>query len=369
MRLARIALRQIRMPLVRPFETSFGRTDERRIVLVEVEDSDGATGWGEVTCGERPFYNEEWVDSAWLILRDFAAPRILGRECALIAEVGATLAAVRGHRMALGGLEAACWELEARREAKPLWQLVGGQRREIASGVSIGIQSTVEDLLERIESDLASGYQRVKIKIKPGWDVEVLKAVRDRFPTVPLMADANSAYSLADREHLKALDDFGLTMIEQPLGHDELIDHAELQRGLRTPICLDECIRTAHHAEQAIRIGACRIVNIKLGRVGGFAEALRVHDACQAAGVPVWCGGMLESGIGRAHNIALATLENFRLPGDVSASERYWSRDIVNPPIEATERGTIEVSDEPGMGYALDLERIDALTERQEDLF
>lgn len=369
MRLARIALRQIRMPLVRPFETSFGRTDERRIVLVEVEDSDGATGWGEVTCGERPFYNEEWVDSAWLILRDFAVPRILGRECAPIAEVGATLAAVRGHRMALGGLEAACWELEARRKGLPLWQLVGGQRREIASGVSIGIQNTVEELLERIETDLASGYQRVKLKIKPGWDIEVLEAVRNRFPAVPLMADANSAYSLADREHLKALDDFGLTMIEQPLGHDELIDHAELQRGLRTPICLDECIRTAHHAEQAIRIGACRIVNIKLGRVGGFAEAVRVHDACQAAGVPVWCGGMLESGIGRAHNIALATLENFRLPGDVSASERYWNRDIVDPPIEATERGTIEVSEEPGLGYALDLERVDALTERQDDLF
>ncbi len=368
MRLARIQLRQIRMPLVHPFETSFGRTDERRIVLVEVEDEDGAIGWGEVTCGERPFYNEEWVDSAWLILRSFAAPRVLGREVGSAAEIAGRTSAVRGHRMALGGLEAACWELEARKAGRPLWRHLGGERLEIPAGVSIGIQESLPQLIERIETDLAAGYRRVKVKIKPGWDVGVVAAVRERFPQVPLMADANSAYSLADLERLKALDAFGLMMLEQPLGHDELIDHAELQRSMRTPVCLDECIRTAHHAEQAIRIGACRIVNIKLGRVGGFAEARRVHDVCRAAGVPVWCGGMLESGIGRAHNIALATLANFSLPGDVSASNRYWKQDIIAPAVEATQEGTIRVRDEPGLGYELDLERIEALTERREAL-
>lgn len=368
MRLVRIQLRQIRMPLVHPFETSFGRTDERRIVLVEVEDEDGAIGWGEVTCGERPFYNEEWVESAWLILRSFAAPCVLGSEVGSAAEVAGKTSAVRGHRMALGGLEAACWELEARKAGRPLWRHLGGERLEIPAGVSIGIQERLPQLIERIETDLAAGYRRVKIKIKPGWDVGIVAAVRERFPQVPLMADANSAYSLADLERLKALDAFGLMMLEQPLGHDELIDHAELQRSMRTPICLDECIRTAHHAEQAIRIGACRIVNIKLGRVGGFAEARRVHDVCRAAGVPVWCGGMLESGIGRAHNIALATLANFSLPGDVSASNRYWQQDIIAPAVEATREGTIRVRDEPGLGYELDLERIEALTERREVL-
>ena len=361
-------MRQIRMPLVHPFETSFGRTEERRIVLVEVEDADGAVGWGEVTCGERPFYNEEWVDAAWLILSDFAAPRLLGREIASAAEVGGMLAAIRGHRMARGGLEAACWELEARKAGHPLWRHVGGVRRKIACGVSIGIQDTLETLLERIEVELASGYQRIKIKIKPGWDVGIVQAVRKRFPAIRLMADANSAYTLQDVDRLRALDEFDLMMLEQPLAYDELLDHAALQQDLRTPICLDECIRTAHHAEQAIRIGACRIVNIKLGRVGGFAEALRVHDVCRAAGVPVWCGGMLESGIGRAHNIALSTLENFSLPGDVSASRRYWVRDIVDPAVEVTPQGTIEVGNEPGLGYGLDFERIEALSERRADL-
>ena len=364
MRIARIQLRQIRMPLVRPFETSFGRTYERRILLVEVQDADGATGWGEVTCGERPYYNEEWVDSAWLVLREFAAPLVLGRDVSSAAEIGELTAAVRGHRMALGGLEAACWELEASTLHRPLWRHIGGVRRAIPCGVSIGIQGTVDELLQLIEAELEAGYQRIKIKIKPGWDVDVVRKVRERFPNIHLMADANSAYNLRDADHLGALDEFGLMMLEQPLGHDDMIDHAELQRSIRTPICLDECIRSAHHAEQAIRLGACRIINIKLGRVGGFAEARQVHDVCLAAGVPVWCGGMLESGIGRAHNIALATLENFRLPGDVSASKRYWHRDVIDPPVTVTSSGTIPASDSPGRGYRLDLERIEAITER-----
>jgi O-succinylbenzoate synthase len=252
---------------------------------------------------------------------------------------------------------------------KPLYQHIGGgTRRQIPCGVSIGIQNSVPQLLDKIETELAAGYQRIKMKIKPGWDVEVVCEVRKRFPNILLMADANSAYTLADAALLKALDEFNLMMIEQPLAHDEIIDHAKLQAQLKTPICLDECIRSAHQAQQAIDMDAGRIINIKLGRVGGFAEAKRVHDVAQAAGTPVWCGGMLESGVGRAHNIALATLPNFTLPGDVSASKRYWSRDIIQPPVEVTTNGTIAVSDEPGFGYELDRDFMDSLTVRQESI-
>jgi len=368
MKLERITLRQIRMPLVHFFETSFGRTTERHIILVEAQ-GEGASGWGEVTAGESPFYNEEWTGSAWMILRDYAAPRVLGRELESAADVFRLTAHIRGHNMARGGLETAVWDLAARLDGVPLWKKIGGgARREIPCGVSIGIQDTVEQLLEKIERELAAGYQRIKIKIKPGWDVNVVRRVRERFPGIKLMADANSAYTLADADHLRQLDDFYLMMIEQPLSHDDIIDHAELQRKLQTPICLDECIRTAHHAEQAIRLGACGIINIKLGRVAGFREAKRVHDVAQAAGIPVWCGGMLEAGVGRAHNVALATLPNFVLPGDVSASQRYWKRDIIHPAVETTPQGTIAIRDEPGFGYALDHDYIRAITVREESI-
>ncbi|MFN3322936.1 MAG: o-succinylbenzoate synthase [Bryobacteraceae bacterium] len=368
MRIERIHLRQIRMPLVHFFTTSFGRTDERQILLVEAV-ADGVSGWGEVTCGEHPFYNEEWTESAWLLLRHYIAPAVAGKELRSAADVAPLTSRIRGHLMARGGMEAAAWDLEARLCGKPLWeQIGGGARREIACGVSIGIQDSIPDLLRKIETELDAGYQRIKIKIAPGWDVDVVREVRKRFPSIKLMADANSAYTLADIEHLRKLDEFYLMMIEQPLAHDEIIDHAQLQAKLDTPICLDECIRSAHHAEQAIRLNACRIINIKLGRVGGHAEARRVHDVCAAAGVPVWCGGMLEAGIGRAHNIALSTLPNFVLPGDVSASKRYWSRDIIQPPVEVSERGTIAVSPEPGFGYALDMEFLDSITVRRETI-
>jgi len=371
-RLDRITLREIRMPLVHFFETSFDRISARRIVLVEVS-SGGLAGWGEVTAGENPFYNEEWTESAWLILRDFVAPRVLRHNFENAAQVGARSAHIRGHLMARGGLEAAVWDLEARMLGKPLYQHIaqgvpGAARCEIPCGVSIGIQDSVPQLFEKIETELAAGYRRIKMKIKPGWDVEVVRQVRERFPDILLMADANSAYTLADAARLKCLDEFNLMMIEQPLAHDEIVDHAKLQAQLRTPICLDECIRSAHHAEQAIALDAGRIINIKLGRVGGFAEARRVHDVAQAAGIPVWCGGMLESGIGRAHNIALATLPNFTLPGDVSASKRYWARDIIQPPVEVTPQGTIAVRDEPGFGYELDREFLDSITLRQESV-
>src|SRR5579871_5897372 len=368
MKLERIVLHQIRMPLVHFFETSFSRTYSRDIILVEVT-SEGVTGWGEVTAGENPFYNEEWTDSAWLILRDYVAPRVLNHEFASAADVDGRTSHIRGHNMARAGLEVAVWDLEARMKGQPLYRHIGGgARREIPCGVSIGIQNSVPELLRKIETELAAGYQRIKMKIKPGWDIGVIREVRREFPTIRLMADANSAYTLADAGRLKCLDEFGLMMIEQPLAHDEIIDHAALQTQLQTPICLDECIRTAHHAGQAIRMRACGIINIKLGRVGGFTEAKRVHDAAQAAGIPVWCGGMLEAGVGRAHNVALATLPNFVLPGDVSASKRYWQRDITHPAVEVTPQGTIAIRDDPGFGYALDHDYIRHLTVREEVL-
>lgn len=364
MKIERIVLRQLRMELVHPFETSFGRTTGRNVLLVEVV-SDGVSGWGEATAPEHPFYNEEWTDSAWLILRDYVAPALVGRSVAA-GDAGELTRHIRGHRMARGGAEAALWDLEARLAGRPLYRHLGGERVEIACGVSIGIQESVAALLAKIETELAAGYHRVKIKIKPGWDADVVREVRRHFPQIKLMADANSAYTLADAEHLRRLDDYYLMMIEQPLAHDDIVDHAALQARLATPICLDESIRSARHAEQAIRLGACRILNIKLGRVGGFAEARRIHDVAQAAGVPVWCGGMLEAGVGRAHNIALSTLPNFVLPGDVTASRRYWARDIIVPPVEVTPRGTILVREEPGFGYALDRDYIDSITVRRE---
>jgi O-succinylbenzoate synthase len=350
------------------FETSFTRTYERDIILVEAISGE-VSGWGEVTAGENPFYNEEWTGSVWPLMIDYIGPRILQHEFASADEVGARTAHIRGHKMARGGVETAIWDLQARLNGQPLYQAIGGgARREIACGVSIGIQDSVDILLDKIQTELDAGYQRIKMKIKPGWDVDVIRQVRERFPSIKLMADANSAYTLADTDRLKHLDDFYLMMIEQPLEHDDIIDHARLQAQLETPICLDECIRTVHQAEQAIAMKACRIINIKLGRVGGFQEAKRMHDVCQDAGIPVWCGGMLESGIGRAHNIALSTLPNFILPGDVSASKRYWKRDIIAPPVEVSAAGTITVSESEGFGYAIDTEYLDSLIVRKEML-
>ncbi|MBM3787019.1 MAG: o-succinylbenzoate synthase, partial [Acidobacteria bacterium] len=350
------------------FETSFGRTYERHMVLVEVV-SGGVSGWGEVTAGENPFYNEEWTESAWRIVRDYVAPKLLGKTLSSASEAAQHAAHIRGHRMARGGVEVAVWDLEAKQKNIPLWQLIGGGARpEIPSGVSLGIQDSVDDLLAVIEKELADGYQRIKMKIKPGRDVEDIREVRKRFPQIKLMADANSAYTLKDIDRLKALDEFYLMMIEQPLAHDDIIDHAELQKHLQTPICLDECIRSAHHAAQAIRLNACGIINIKLGRVGGFTEAKKVHDVCQAAGIPVWCGGMLESGIGRAHNVALATLPNFTIPGDVSASKRYWKRELLTEEIVATPNGTIQTNNRPGFGYDIDMDFLKSITVREETI-
>jgi O-succinylbenzoate synthase len=367
-RIERLRLRQIRMPLVHFFETSFGRTLERQIVLVEVI-CQGVSGFGEVTAGENPFYNEEWTESAWRIVRDYAGPPVVGRPLENAGDIAPLIRHIRGHNMAKGGVEAAVWDLQARLNGRPLYQEIGGgARTEIPCGVSIGIQNTLPELLQKIETEAAAGYQRIKIKIKPGWDVDVVRQVRSAFPNIRLMVDANSAYRLEDAEHLRKLDEFHLMMIEQPLDHDEIFDHAQLQAALATPICLDECLRSAHQTEQAIRMRACRIINIKLGRVGGFREAKMLHDVAKAHAVPVWCGGMLESGIGRAHNIALATLENFVLPGDVSASRRYWKRDVIAPCVEVTTRGTIAVREEPGFGYAIDHDFLRSVTVREEEV-
>ena len=361
-----IELREIRLPLIHFFETSFGRTTERRIVLVSVRDSDGAEGWGECTAGEGPFYSDEWTETAWDTLREFLAPMVAGKDIENSAQVFSVMKAVRGHRMAKAAIENACWDLEAKKAGTPLWKYLGGLQQEIACGVSIGIQDTPEILLEKIEKEVKAGYQRIKIKIKPGWDAGIVERVRKRFPDIRLMGDANSAYTLADVPLFKELDRFQLMMIEQPLAHDDIFDHAKLQREIETPVCLDESIHSAEDAAHAIDLKSCRIINLKLGRVGGHSEAKRVEEIARENGIPVWCGGMLESGIGRAHNIAMATLAGFTLPGDVSASARYWAEDIIEPPVTVSPRGTISAPDKPGIGYKVNNARVAELSIRKE---
>jgi O-succinylbenzoate synthase len=363
-----IELREIRLPLIHFFETSFGRTTERRIILARVIDRDGAEGWGECTAGEGPFYSEEWTETAWATLANFLAPMVVGQQIENAAAAYDLMQRVRGHRMAKAAIETACWDLEAKRAGSPLWQYLGGEQTEIPCGVSIGIQNSPDALLEKIDRELAAGYQRIKIKIKPGWDLDIVRRVRARFPDIRLMCDANSAYTLSDVPLFQALDEFNLMMIEQPLAYTDMFDHAELQKQIKTPICLDESVRTPEDAKHAIELEACRIVNVKLGRVSGHAQAKRVESTARARNIPVWCGGMLESGVGRAHNIAMATLAGFTLPGDVSASARYWNQDIIEPSVTITSQGTIAAPDKPGIGFEINRARIDHLTVRSEQI-
>jgi O-succinylbenzoate synthase len=365
MKIETITLREIRMPLVHFFETSFGRVDSRRILLLTA-DCDGVEGWGECVAAEDPFYSSEWIETAWSTIKEYLAPAILGRPLAAAHEVAGLMAKVRGHRMAKAAIENAAWDAEARQKLQPLWKLLGGTTREIECGVSIGIQDSIEQLLDKIEVELAAGYRRIKVKVKPGWDINVLERIRSRWPGIVLSCDANSAYRIDEVEHLRKFDRFNLLMIEQPLWNDDIYYHARLQRQLKTAICLDESIRHARDAAAAVETGACRIVNVKVGRVGGFSEARKVHDVCQDNNVPVWCGGMLETGVGRSHNIALSTMQNFRLPGDVSASKRYWAEDIIEPEVEVSPQGTITVSDEPGTGYRIREDLIEKLAVRKE---
>jgi o-succinylbenzoate synthase len=355
------------MKLIAPFETSTERLLERRIILVEV-DADGAIGWGECVAGEQPYYSPETTDTAWIVTRDFLWPLIKGKEFGAAADVWGLMEKVRGHNMAKGGVEAAIWDAEARQKGVPLAKLIGGTREEIASGVSIGIKESLDELASAVRKELAAGYQRIKIKIKPGKELPQVKRLRDEFQGIKLMVDANSAYTMENAALLKQLDGFYLMMIEQPLGWDDLFAHVELQKMLNTPICLDECIHTEEQARAAIQLGACKIINIKLGRVGGFTVARRIHDLCQKNSMPVWCGGMLESGIGRAHNIALSSLRNFTLPGDVTASARYWTEDIIEPEVTVSAKGTIRLPTAPGIGYEPRLELIEKLTVRRERL-
>ena len=365
MNIEAITLRELKMPLVHFFETSFGRTYTRRVLLVTLH-CDGLEGWGECVAGEAPYYSEEYIDGAWDVIVRHLAPMLLGKRISSGREVPALLARVHEHPMAKAALENAAWDAEAQAKGLPLWKLLGGTRREIACGVSIGIQNSHEELLQKIETELAAGYQRIKVKVKPGWDVEVLEKIRARWPEILLSCDANSAYALADEEHLKSFDRFKLLMIEQPLWSDDFYFHARLQKQLQTALCLDEAIRTARDAEAALELASCRIINIKVGRVSGFSEAIAVHDVAQRFGIPVWCGGMLESGIGRSHNVALSTLPNFTLPGDVSASKRYWKEDIIEPEVEVSRRGTIAITDKPGRGYEVRMDLIQELTVRDE---
>lgn len=360
-----VELREIRLPLIHFFETSFGRTTERRILLVKVTSADGAEGWGECTAGEGPFYCDEWTETAWQTIETFLAPMVVGQEITNAAQAWELMSAVRGHRMAKAAIETAGWDLEAKRADTPLWKHLGGARAEIASGVSIGIQESFEALVKKIEVELRAGYQRIKIKIKPGWDLEIVKKLRERFPSMPLMVDANSAYSLADVDLFRQMDQYQLMMIEQPLAHNDMFDHAELQKQIETPICLDESIHSSEDARHALQLGGARIINVKLGRVGGHAQAKKVESVCRERNIPVWCGGMLESGIGRAHNIAMATLAGFSLPGDVSASARYWKEDIIEPAVIVSSTGTIVAPEKPGIGFDIKLPLIETITTRK----
>ncbi len=365
MHIEQIELRCLRLPLRRHFETSFGRMVCRDTIVVRAW-ADGAEGWGESAVEDGPWYSPETVETAWHVQRDFLVPLLLGRRLDSAADAFALMAGVRGHNMAKTGLEEALWDIEARRKGVSLARLLGGGRPRIPSGVSVGIQDTLAELLAQVEDYLAQGYGRIKVKIKPGWDLEVVRALRRRWPDVPLMVDANSAYTLDDAARLQALDEYALLMIEQPLAYDDIYEHSLLQRQLRTPICLDESIHTPAHARAALELGSCRIVNIKPGRVGGLAQARQIHDLCRERGVPVWCGGLLEVGIGRAHNVAIASLPGFTMPGDVSASERYFERDVVVPPFRLDADGTIAVPQGPGIGVEVDLDYLDEVTVRRE---
>jgi o-succinylbenzoate synthase len=367
MKVEAITLREIQMPLVHFFETSFGRTYSRRILLVTAH-CEGVDGWGECVAGEDPFYSAEWIESAWPTIKQYLGPAILRRELSSARDCLPLFSRVRGHRMAKAAVENALWDAEAKQKNQPLWKLLGGTRREIPCGVSIGIQDRVEQLLERIETELAAGYRRIKIKVKPGWDLNVLAKIRSRWADILLSCDANSAYRLDQLEHLRSFDQFNLLMIEQPLWNDDIYYHSRLQKEIKTSICLDESIRQARDAAAALEMGACRIINIKVGRVGGFTEAIKVHDVARTHNIPVWCGGMLESGIGRSHNIALSTLENFRLPGDVSASKRYWKEDVIEPEVRVSPQGFISIGDKPGTGYGVREDMIERLTVKKETI-
>lgn len=360
-RLSSIDVRLVRLTLVRPFETSFGRLESRVIPLVRME-ADGVEGWGEIVADALPLFSADTIVGARHVIAEAFAPALLGRALSSVHDVADALRRFKGHQMAKAGLELAFMDLAARSRGVSISEAIGGTRARVPVGVSLGIEKDVPTLVDQVLAHVAQGYQRIKLKIRPGWDIDVVRAVREAYPSGLLSVDANTAYTLRDADHLRALDAFGLLMIEQPLQHDDLLDHAALQRVLATDICLDESIVHARAARHALELESCRLINIKIGRVGGYSEALAIHDVCRDEEAPVWCGGMLECGIGRAHNLALASLPNFTLPGDISASKRYWARDVVVPPFEVTPDGTVGVPTGPGIGVQIDHAYLDEIT-------
>lgn len=350
MRIKKFNIYCLHLPLVHPFQTSFGRTTIQQTLIIEIV-ADGVVGFGECPAGSKPGYSYETVDTAFYVIKNFIAPAIKLKQIMHPSEVVEMFSFIRGHNMAKAGVEMALWDAYAKINGLPLWKLLGGKGKKIPTGISLGIQENVERLFARISEAIEKGYRRIKIKIEPGWDVNIVSEIRKEFGKINLMVDANAAYSLKDIKHLKRLDKFGLMMIEQPLDYDDIIDHAKLQSHLKTPVCLDESIKSPQDARKSIEIGACRVINIKQARVGGTTNAIAVHDICAKVKIPVWCGGLLESGIGRLHNIALATLKNFTLPGDISASERYYKQDIIDPPVIVDKDGMITIPREPGIGH------------------
>lgn len=356
-----VVLHRIRMELVAPFATSYGTYDDRETIVVQVIDEQGLSGWGECVAFETPWYTEETVQGAWHMMQRFLIPPLLRQPLDHPQQMVKLWKAIRRNTMAKAGLEMAVWDLYAKQLNKPLYELVGGQGKPIKVGVAIGLQPSLEQYYELIDQYLEHGYERIKIKIKPEQDIKLVAALRARYPQLALMADANSAYSLSDAAHLQQLDQYGLLMIEQPLAADDIIDHAKLQAELETPVCLDESIISYDDARQAIELGSCRVINVKLGRVSGWNEALRIHQLCLERQIPLWCGGMLETGIGRAHNLALASLPGFTIPGDISASSRYWQRDIVAPEV-TVKQGRVSLSPAAGIGVEVDEEFMSSLT-------
>jgi len=364
MKIERVELQHLQMPLRFRFETSFGSTTLKDFILVSVY-GDGEVGYAESVAMPDPFYSEETTDTVWSMLEKFLIPRLFAHSIESPEEVERIFAPIRRNNMAKSALEGAVWDLSCKQKGISLAKALGGDKKVIDVGVSIGIEPTVDEVLAKVERSLSDGYKKIKVKIKPGFDVQVIRAIREKFgDDVPLMADANSAYTLEHLSIMKELDQYGLIMIEQPLAHDDIVDHAKLQAEISTPICLDESIHTAEDARKAIELGSCRIINIKIGRVGGLTEARKIHDLCQENQIPVWCGGMLESGVGRAHNIAITSLPNFTIPGDTSAGSRYWEEDIVEPGVELIAPGELAVPDGPGIGYALNQKAVGKYVQR-----
>jgi len=361
MKITEITIRHLQMDLKAPFTTSFGTFTKKDFLLLEAKDEAGTVGWGESVAFHSPWYNEETLKTNWHMLEDYLIPLILNKKINHPDEVNELFEPIRKNNMAKSTIEGAIWDIYAQQTNQSLAKALGGNKTQIEVGISIGIQKSIDDLVALVDEYVNEGYKRIKVKIKPGWDIDVMRTLREKFPNVAIMADANSAYRLEDADLLKQLDEFNLTMVEQPLASDDIIDHATLQKQMSTPICLDESIHSLEDARKAIEIGATKIINIKIGRVGGLTEAKKIHDYCEQKGIPVWCGGMLESGIGRAHNVALTTLSNFILPGDTASSNRYWEKDIIEPEVVA-ENGYIQVPETAGIGYKVNVETVESYT-------